>query len=79
MKKRDKIFIFSTIIIYIFTYTFIVSLIDGAQAVGDAPLNFNPKLKALSISLIIVLCYAIGFYGFYWIKNLFIRKILKNN
>ena len=77
MKKRDKIFIYSSVIIYILTYMFIVSIIDGAQTVGDAPLNFNPKLKAISISFIIVLLYSIVFYVFYWIKNLLIKRILK--
>lgn len=74
MTNRDKIFIWTSSVIFILTWVFLTAIIDGAQAVGDAKLNLNPKLRATALSIILTATYAIFYYVIYWLIKL-IKKI----
>ncbi len=77
MKKRDKIFIWTAIILFILAWIFLTALLDGAQAVGDAELDFNPKLRATSLSLTLTATYTIIYFGLYWLTKLFKKQLLE--
>lgn len=73
MKRREKIFALTSVILFFVTFVFLNGLIESAQAVGDAPISMNPELQAIFLSLCVIICYSIIYYFVHLIIWLFKR------
>ncbi len=74
MKKREIKFIISSIVICGFAFGFLYSIIDGAQEVGDAPIQISSKWIAIKYTAIIFFFYFTIYYGIFWLINSFKKK-----
>lgn len=74
LKKRDVVFIWTASSLLVGSWLVTFTFIDSAQAVGDAPIDFNAVLRASIISIALTGIYGILFYGIWWISSIWRTK-----
>jgi uncharacterized membrane protein (DUF485 family) len=73
MKRREKIFVITSVILFFVTFVFLNGFIESAKAVGDAPIVLNSELKAIVLSIGVIILYSVIYYFVYLIVCLFRR------
>ena len=64
MKKRDQIFMVTATLIFTFSWAFLSSIVSAAQAVGDAPSDFEPASRTVWLCIGVTSVYALLYYIF---------------
>ena len=62
IKKREKIFFITGLIVCLLSWRFFKTVIEAAQGVGDAPLDFSPNVVGFKLALFVSLGYAVLYY-----------------
>jgi hypothetical protein len=65
MRNREKIFIATSILLFLFSWKFLADFFEMAKAMAEAKKDLNPIRSGFYSSIIVIIIYAAFFY-FIW-------------